>query len=370
MNTENTASIFSAWEREVFTALSNQNLPFADLNAILSRLEAPLDEELGNIVSAHVAEYYGDDVALPENFQEATKGGHKTANNQTLATTYWVQKESLWGSVEEGLEDILAFVEEVAESDELTREPEFLSFLSQTLLPRLESEFDDIRSDVEAGDNEDVSEEDLDAMDEAIGKVKSMAPADQESTESSFEGFSAWEREVFTAMTRTDGEQNLSLPEFNKLLSQETGPIDSALAGLVGDYMTFHFGEGNEEAVVEISPNITTASQGNHEGSNHDLLTQVRHLHYTRLFGDTEAVLHEVTSLSESFVADTDLHSEKEFLSFLHEEVLDPISRLYSDSIRDEVEAGNVTHMTIEDIDNMDAAIERVGELSKEAATR
>jgi hypothetical protein len=134
--------------------------------------------------------------------------------------------------------------------------------------------------------------------------------------------------------------------------------------------MTFHFGEGNEEAVVEISPNITTASQGNHEGSNHDLLTQVRHLHYTRLFGDTEAVLHEVTSLSESFVADTDLHSEKEFLSFLHEEVLDPISRLYSDSIRDEVEAGNVTHMTIEDIDNMDAAIERVGELSKEAATR
>jgi hypothetical protein len=189
-------------------------------------------------------------------------------------------------------------------------------------------------------------------------------------TENTVSIFSAWEREVFTAMTRTDGEPNLSLPEFNDLLAQETGSIDSALAGLISDYMTFHFGEGNEEADVEISANITTASQGNHESSNHELLTQVRHLHYTRLWGDTEAVLHEVTNLSKSVAADSDFHSEKEFLGFLHEEVLDPISRLYSDNTRDEVEAGNVTHLTVEDIDNMDAAIERVGELSKASAAR
>lgn len=174
--------------------------------------------------------------------------------------------------------------------------------------------------------------------------------------------FSAWERQVFAAMTDVRGEY-LPLPELNNLLAQATEPIDSALANVVTEFISFIHGEAGDKD-VEISANIIAACDGHVEGSEHSLLSFIHFLQKKLYWGDTEEVLHEVIRLCEVVEADPDLQGEKELFAFLYREILLQISLLFI-STRDEVEGGYVTHMTIEDIDKMDDAIGRVGELSK-----
>jgi hypothetical protein len=177
-------------------------------------------------------------------------------------------------------------------------------------------------------------------------------------------GFSSWERQVFTAMTGTGSEENLSLPEFTNLLAQGSDPVDAALADVINDYMAFHFGESGDK-VIEVPANISAARLGDHEGSHHDILGQVHALQSTYYWGATEDTVPQVLSLIASIEASSDLLREQEFLTFLNDDILDAISISISSSTTEDVENGFITSITMEDIESMEAAIERLAKLSK-----
>jgi hypothetical protein len=183
------------------------------------------------------------------------------------------------------------------------------------------------------------------------------------STENIDTGFSAWERQVFAAMTGASTGENLTLPEFRNILAQGTEPLDVAFADIVHDYMVFRFGEAGGKP-VEIPSNIGAARLGSFEGSQHEILEQVHHLQSTYYWGATESLLRETLSLCATIEASSDLREEREFLGFLNEDILDGIAEQFSNNIREEVENGFITGFKESHIENLEAAIERLGKLS------
>lgn len=180
-------------------------------------------------------------------------------------------------------------------------------------------------------------------------------------TDNTATNFSVWEREVFTAMS--DWE-SVSLPEFRNVVAQGTDPIDTALASIIHDFMVFRYGDGGDD-VVEVPANISAARLGDVAGSHHELLEQVHSLQNTYYWGATETLLRETLAVCALIEASADLRMEAAFLAFLNQDILDGIAEQFSNNIREEVENGFITHITEDDINALETAVERLADLSR-----